>query len=557
MDPSWDDTMLAMAARQRLLRDQVRRGPSGRRSARRPAVEISRQPPDGSPVVQPKGGCACGGGCPRCRTTVPGGLKVGSANDRFEREADRVADQIMAMPGTPARRQDAELDTPEVIRAKALPGTVARHAGGLEAVLGRSGPGKPLPVAERAFFEPRFGRDLGAVRLHDDTASATAAQSISAQAFTLGSEIYLGAKAQEPRGTDGRRLLAHELTHVVQQQAMTAPRLIQRQPTFPDESCEEVRGGIEAAWPTAQRWVQVARRRLSDPSSVAGALQRHFKVDPEDPALRVHLTVVRNNFQRQEELYDSAIYNICTPPDSDCASRSTDGGVFGARIDYSRDGDGIEYCLNSTRSDFLNRRPLIYTLVHELAHLADPGHRDYAYSRTEAYADLRPGQAIHNADSYAQFAEEVFRGASRVPAFFDLSTGALLSSGRSRWAIRAGLNLRSDTGLEFFDLVGGLHAFITLDPTPEELVLREVGGVFDVGVITRSAETRVFADLRLGAFVLEDPADEDLRRGGLSASAVIGWADSGFRTGINVRALFDFVNNNNAVIIGGEFNFRP
>jgi hypothetical protein len=301
----------------------------------------------------------------------------------------------------------------------------------------------------------------------------------------------------------------------------------------------------------------VARSRLSNPSAVAGALQRHFKIDPEDPAHRANLTVVRNNFRRQENLYDSAINNICTAPDSDCASRTTDGGIFGARIDYSHDEPWIEFCLNSTRSDFLNRRPLIYTLVHELAHLADPGRSDYAYSRTPAYANLRPEDAIHNADSYAQFAEEMFMGASRVPMFIDVSTGALLSSGRSRWVIRAGINVRSDTGLEVFDLVFGVHGFITLDPTPDELAVREAGGVFDVGVITRDAETRAFADLRLGIFFLEDLAEEDLRRAGLSVGAVIGWADSGFRTGINVRALFDFVNNNNAVIIGGEFNFRP
>ena len=52
----------------------------------------------------------------------------------------------------------------------------------------------------------------------------------TARAFTLGSDIYLGAEAQGPRGTEGRRLLAHELTHVVQQRAMTAPNMIQREP---------------------------------------------------------------------------------------------------------------------------------------------------------------------------------------------------------------------------------------------------------------------------------------------------------------------------------------
>jgi hypothetical protein len=352
----------------------------------------------------------------------------------------------MAMPSTPARHRIEEDDPPGRIRAKALPGTVARDAGGLEAAMGRAGPGKPLAAAERAFFEPRFGRDLGAVRLHDDPASAAAAESISAQAFTLGSDIYLGAKAQGPRGTEGRRLLAHELTHVAQQQAMTAPNLVQRRPTFPDETCAEVRGGIEAAWPTSQRWVQVARNRLSNPSAVAGALQRHFKIDPEDPAHGADLTVVRDSFRRQEGLFDTAmrqeglfdtaIFNICTPPDGDCASSTRDGGEFAARAHRGPPEWGIEHCLDSARTGFLTRRPLIETLVHEMAHLADPLCTDYAYRGTDvitSYEDMTRAQAVRNADSYSEFAHQMFLGPSvgRAGRLAPATTSAAKAASRS------------------------------------------------------------------------------------------------------------------------------
>jgi hypothetical protein len=552
--------MLAMAARQRSLRDQVRRGPSGRRPAKRPAVEISRQTDSGHPVVRRKGGCACGGGCPRCGTSTPGGLKVGPADDRFEREADQVAGRIMAMPGTPARRQVGELDPRERIRAKALPGTIATGAGGLEAAMGRSGRGRPLPAAERAFFEPRFGRDLGAVRLHDDAASASAAENISARAFTLGSDIFLGAKAQGSRGAEGRHLLAHELTHVVQQQAMAPPNLVQREPTYPDDSCAEVQGSIGAAWPTSQRWVQVARSRLSDPSAVSSALQRHFKIDPEDPAQAADLAVVRNNFQRQEELYDTAIDNRCTPPGADCASSSRDGGTFAARVFRGHPERGIEHCLDSARTGFLTRRSMIETLVHEFAHLADPDCRDYAYRHTDAitsYQDMTREQAIHNADSYSEFAHQMFLGPSVTPLVLGLSTGALLSSGRPRWMVSASLGFRSQTGIEVFDLAGGAHFFLGLDPTSEANPVREFGTALDFGVISRSADTRMFADVRLGGFMMTDMAGEEPQRAGLTASTVIGWADSGFSVGINMRMLFDFLSNNHAVIIGGEFHFGP
>jgi outer membrane protein OmpA-like peptidoglycan-associated protein len=120
----------------------------------------------------------------------------------------------MAMPEAAALRPTADRKS---IRAKALPGGTPRASTGLDATLGRSGAGRLLPAGERAFFEPRFGRDLGQVRLHDDSPSAAAARSISAQAFTLGRDIYLGSGAARPGTPAGRHLLAHELTHVLQQ----------------------------------------------------------------------------------------------------------------------------------------------------------------------------------------------------------------------------------------------------------------------------------------------------------------------------------------------------
>ncbi|MEA2563867.1 MAG: hypothetical protein QOH06_5371 [Acidobacteriota bacterium] len=73
------------------------------------------------------------------------------------------------------------------------------------------GGGRPLPASERAFFEPRFGCDFANVRLHSGTAASELARSVQARAFTLGDSIVLDS------GESGRELLAHELTHVVQQ----------------------------------------------------------------------------------------------------------------------------------------------------------------------------------------------------------------------------------------------------------------------------------------------------------------------------------------------------
>ena len=69
----------------------------------------------------------------------------------------------------------------------------------------------------RAYFEPRFGRDFGDVRTHTDPVADETSRAIGARAYTFGSDIAFRASAFQPESDAGRRLLAHELTHVVQQ----------------------------------------------------------------------------------------------------------------------------------------------------------------------------------------------------------------------------------------------------------------------------------------------------------------------------------------------------
>jgi Domain of unknown function (DUF4157) len=80
-------------------------------------------------------------------------------------------------------------------------------------------PGHPLDEATRAFMEPRFGHDFSRVRVHTDVPAARAARAVTALAFTVGSNIVFGPDQYAPRTKEGQRLLAHELTHVVQQTA--------------------------------------------------------------------------------------------------------------------------------------------------------------------------------------------------------------------------------------------------------------------------------------------------------------------------------------------------
>jgi len=77
------------------------------------------------------------------------------------------------------------------------------------------GRGRPLDPATRSFFEPRFGRDLGAIRIHDDARAARSARALGAEAYAVGSEIVFAQGRYAPDRSEGRALLAHELAHVV------------------------------------------------------------------------------------------------------------------------------------------------------------------------------------------------------------------------------------------------------------------------------------------------------------------------------------------------------
>ena len=93
---------------------------------------------------------------------------------------------------------------------------------------GLRSPGQPLDAVTRAYFEPRFNRDFGKVCVHTDGRAAEAASAVQARAFTLGHDIVFGQGQYAPSTSRGARLLAHELTHVVQQSSSASPTALQR-----------------------------------------------------------------------------------------------------------------------------------------------------------------------------------------------------------------------------------------------------------------------------------------------------------------------------------------
>jgi hypothetical protein len=173
--------------------------------------------------------CACGGSCPRCQAKST--LKVGAPDDAFEREADAVADQVMRMenPAQPlgaapsglqrsCSQCDKESEAPLLQPRSAAAGTAASALAApasVDAVLGSTGQG--LDADTRAFFEPRFARDFSGVQVHVDSAAAQSARDVNAHAYTVGQHIVFNTGRFAPGTREGRHLLSHELTHVVQQ----------------------------------------------------------------------------------------------------------------------------------------------------------------------------------------------------------------------------------------------------------------------------------------------------------------------------------------------------
>lgn len=162
-------------------------------------------------------------------------LAINKPGDQYEQEADRIAEQVMRTPEPKLQRAcacggacpkcKAEQLSPERERFQ----TKRVRAGDTEQVSVPQivhevlqAPGQPLDSASRASMEPRFGHDFSQVRVHTDTKAAESARAVNALAYTVGQDVVFGASQFSPGTAAGQKLLAHELTHTVQQTSKSA-----------------------------------------------------------------------------------------------------------------------------------------------------------------------------------------------------------------------------------------------------------------------------------------------------------------------------------------------
>ncbi len=164
-------------------------------------------------------------------------FRIGRPGDKYEQEADRVADQVIRMPEVSTETKAADNIRGESIKHSSDNGTKSGKEGVVEALKKKeafdstpevtpelessisavSGGGQPLSESVRAFYEPRFGVDFSQVRVHTGSHAVEIAKSINAKAFTVGQNIAFGGGQFAPESKEGQRLIAHELTHTIQQ----------------------------------------------------------------------------------------------------------------------------------------------------------------------------------------------------------------------------------------------------------------------------------------------------------------------------------------------------
>jgi hypothetical protein len=184
--------------------------------------------------------CACGGSsgltgsCSNCAKKkllgqpLQAKLRITEAGDGYEREADCVAEQVMRLAEPGQAKDRSNTATVPLVQRKVngSSGAIGTVPSIVQDVL--ASPGQPLDGATRAFFEPRFGQDFSRVRIHSDAQAEQSAHALGALAFTVGQHIVFGLDRYAPNSVSGKKLLAHEFSHVAQQSLLAANAVVQR-----------------------------------------------------------------------------------------------------------------------------------------------------------------------------------------------------------------------------------------------------------------------------------------------------------------------------------------
>ena len=372
-------------------------------------------------------------------------LAIGAVNDPLEHEADRTADRVMRMPNPsaliPTTQPDNQLqrkcscgstatgecdscqkEREGILQRSSSAAPPAEYAPPIVHDVLRS-PGQPLDPSTRAFFEPRLGFDLSGVRTHVGSQASESAQRVNAIAYTMGNDIVFREGAYSPNTAQGRRLLAHELTHVAQKSVgATRTPTVQRQE---DQGQAQQQGStvsvslqtncsdtdarmIGISTLKAQRLLQGALDwfRNSTPENdvrLNALLRSHFGSSSDSTRSAVHDRLAKVSGILEEAGKGNVNLNCVNPKDSVCSKREY----------YAYITQGHGYRINFCRLFFgsaMNAEERVWGMIHESCHLAGALGDSYIFNFGEMDASACFGQGVlvdnplQNADSYVNFA---------------------------------------------------------------------------------------------------------------------------------------------------------
>jgi len=206
-------------------------------------------------------------------------LRISSPGDPAELEAQSVGRQVARMPdpGGAIHVHRSEATAPTVFRRAT--GQPNMHADTLAEIHAGGSTGVELPTRVRLFMEPRFGADFAAVRIHVGERAAALAGALGAQAFTVGHDIYFGKDQFQPDSPAGRELIAHELTHTIQQHG-AVPRPAHPAATAPASTAAK---GAAATAPPAPAAPAAARVAPPPPTHLAVPSRKVAVAPPARP----------------------------------------------------------------------------------------------------------------------------------------------------------------------------------------------------------------------------------------------------------------------------------
>ena len=184
----------------------------GQSTAVRKTATATRTQPAAVPVVRT---------APPSRPQLMSTIRVSSPTDAAEHEARSVAARVMSAPAPSFQSPYVSrfAGAAQAARSAARPAAPAVGPSAAARITSLLGGGQPLPKDVKDFMEPRFGADFSGVRIHASESSAKLSNELSAQAFTVGNNVFFSRGAYQPQSREGRELIAHELTHTIQQGA--------------------------------------------------------------------------------------------------------------------------------------------------------------------------------------------------------------------------------------------------------------------------------------------------------------------------------------------------